>query len=167
MLRFQARHPNDPKILTILAFFKRLGEYFHTPGIRTRPQIKINFQVAIQRLPYSQIVDWSKHCAHHQIESPSLEQFAEWLSLTAQTFENLKHFYQNKLSQNDSTNPRSNLLQYVNNHSRYDPNNIQGTSKYVSTLDKSSGVRTTSKFNKEQSQHQRQFNSSRNRQQQL
>ena len=52
----------------------------------------MNTQVAIQKLPYSQLVDWSEHCAQHQIESPSLEQFAEWLSLTAQTFENKNLF---------------------------------------------------------------------------
>ena len=123
----------------------------------------MNTQVAIQKLPYSQLVDWSKHCAQHQIESPSLEQFAEWLSLTAQTFEKLEPFSRNKLSKNDSTN----LSQYGNNHSRYDPNHIQGTSKFVSTQDKSSAMRTTSKFIEEHSQHQRQFKSSRNQQQQL
>ena len=127
----------------------------------------LNTQVAIQKLPYSQLVDWSKHCAQHQIESPSLEQFAEWLSLTAQTFENLEPFSRNKLGKNDSSNPRSNLSQYGNNQPRYDQNQIQGTSRYVSTQDKISDMQTTSKFNKERSQHQRQFKSSRNRQQQL
>ena len=127
----------------------------------------MNTQVAIQKLLYSQLVDWSKHCAQHQIESPSLEQFAEWLSLTAQTFENLKPFSRNKLGENDSPNPRSNLSQYGNNHPRYDQNQIQGTSRYVSTQDKISDMQTTSKFNKERSQHQRQIKSSRNQQQQL
>ena len=127
----------------------------------------MNTQVAIQKLPYSQLVDWSKHCAQHQIESPSLEQFAEWLSLTAQTFENLEPFSRNKLGRNDSSNPRSNRSQYGNNHPRYDQNQIQGTSRYVSTQDKISDMQTTSKFNKERSQHQRQFKSSRNQQQQL
>ena len=87
--------------------------------------------------------------------------------MTAQTFENLEPFPRNKLGKNDSTNPRSNLSQYGNNHSRYDPNHIQGTSRYVSTQDKSSDMRTTLKFNKEHSQHQRQFKSSRHQQQQL
>ena len=103
----------------------------------------LNFQVAIQKLPYSQLVDWSKPCAQHQIESPSLEQFAEWLSLTAQTFENLEPFSRNKLGKNDSTIPRSTLSQYGNNHPRYDQNQIQGTSKYVSTQDKISNMQTT------------------------
>ena len=40
----------------------------------------MNTQVAIQKLPFSQLVDSSKNCPQHQIESPSLEQFAEWLS---------------------------------------------------------------------------------------
>ena len=120
-------------------------------------------QVATQKLPYSQLVDWSKHCVQYQIEYPSLEQFAEWLSLTAQTFENLQPYSRNKLGKSDSTN----LKQYGNNHSRYDPNHIQGTSRYLSTKDKSYGMRTTSKFNKEHSQPQRQFKSSRNQQQQL
>ena len=114
--------------------------------------------IATQKLLYSQPVDWSKHCAQHQIESPSLEQFAEWLSLTAQTFGILEPFSRNKLGKNDSTFPRSNLSQYGNNHSRYDPIHIQG---------RSSDMRKTSKFNKEHSQHQRQFKSFRNQQQQL
>ena len=100
-------------------------------------------------------------------QSPSLEQFAEWLSLTAQTFENLEPFSRNKLGKNDSPNPRSNLSQYGNIHPRYDQNQIQGTSRYVSTQDKISDMQTTSKINKESSQHQRQFKSSRNQQQQL
>ena len=99
-------------------------------------------QVAIQKLPYSQLVVWSKHCAQHQIESPSLEQFVEGLSLTAQTSENLEPFSRNKLGKYDSTNPRSNLSQYGCNHSRY-----------VSTQDKSSDMQTIPKFNKERSQH--------------
>ena len=41
------------------------------------------------------------------------------------------------------------------------------TSRYVSTQDKISDMQTTSKFNKKRSQHQRQFKSSRNQQQQL
>ena len=64
----------------------------------------MNTQVAIQKLPYSQLVDWSKHSAQHQIESPSLKQFAECLSLTPQTFENLEPFSRNKLGKNDSKN---------------------------------------------------------------
>ena len=87
--------------------------------------------------------------------------------MTAQTSENLELFSRIKLGKNDSTNPRSNLSQYGNNHSRYDPSHIQGTSSYVSAQDKSSDKRTTSKVNKERSQHQRQIKISRNQQQQL
>ena len=83
--------------------------------------------------------------------------------MAAQTCENLEPFSSNKLGKNDSRN----LSQYGNNHSRFGPNHIQGTSRYVSTQDKNSAMRTTSKFNKEHSQHQRQFKSSRNQQQQL
>ena len=39
----------------------------------------MNTQVAIQKLPYNQLIDWSKHGAQNQMESSSLEQFAEWL----------------------------------------------------------------------------------------
>ena len=127
----------------------------------------MNTQVAIHKLPYTQLVYWSKLSAQHQIESPSLEQFAEWLSLTAQTFKNLETFSWNELGKNDSTNQRSNLSQYGNNHSRYDQNQIQGTSRYVSTQDKSSDMQTTVIFNKKLSQHQWQFKSFRNQQQQL
>ena len=70
----------------------------------------INTQVAIQKLPYSHQVDWSKHCAQHQIEFSSLEQFAKWLPLTAQTFKNFEPFSRNKLGKNYSTHNRGTIL---------------------------------------------------------
>ena len=59
------------------------------------------------------------------------------------------------------------IFHNMGNHSRYDPNHIQGTSRYVSTQDKSSAMWTTSNFNKENSHHQRQFKNSRNQLRQL
>ena len=153
-----------PKSFDIFRFFiNDLVNTFTRLEYKNDLKTTMNTQVAIQKLPYSQLVDWSKHCAQDQIESPSLEQFAERLSLTAQIFENLEPFFRNKLGKNDPKN----FSQCGNNHSRYDPNHIQGTSRYVSTQDKSSAMPTTSKFNREHSQHQRQFKSSRNQQQQL
>ena len=98
----------------------------------------------------------------------SLLRAVRWMALfDCSNLREFRNFFSKQAGQNDSTNPRSNLSPYGNNHSRYGPNHIQGTSRYVSTQDKSSNMRTASKFNKEHSQHQRQFRSSRNQQQQL
>ena len=113
LLRFQARQPSDTKVFdNISIFINDLVNTFTRLEYKHDLKSTMNTQVAIQKLPYSQLVDWSKLCAQHQIESPSLEQFAEWLSLTAQAFENLEPFSRNKLGKNDSTN----FSQYGNNH---------------------------------------------------
>ena len=101
-------------------------------------------QVAIQKLPYSQLINGSKHCAQNQIESHSLQQFAEWLSLTDETFKNLEPLSQIQLSKINSTNPGRHNSHYGHAHSRYAQNHIQGTSRYVSTQSRSSAMQPIS-----------------------
>ena len=75
-------------------------------------QSAMNTQVALQKLSYGQLVEWSKHCEKNQIKSASLKQFVEWFFLTADTFENFKPFFQNKLTKNGATIPGCNHSHY-------------------------------------------------------
>ena len=87
----------------------------------------INTQVALQKLSYSQLVDRSKHCEQNQIKSASLKQFVELFSLTADTFENFKPFFKNKLTKNGATIPGCNRSHYGHAQSRYAEYPLQGT----------------------------------------
>ena len=109
---------------------------------------KMNTQVPVQKLPYSQLVDWSNCFAQTHIESPPFEQFGEWSSSTAETLKNLELFPKTSWA-NRLNNPGRNHSQYGHADSRYAIDQLQATARYVFTQGKSSVMQPISTFKKE------------------